>query len=123
MTKNNNEQVVPPKSQEEIYLDEAGYTMEIPAEELPKTEEEFNKFLAQESKLRGLMKTSGLIILPSMEQSDVVELIQAKKQEELVFEWAYAHRRNRSMMRQQGKTIAIVPTTQLLLRSSDMLKH
>ncbi len=111
------------RSDEDKFLDQSGYTIDIPKEEMPTSEDEFNKLLSHEGNMRKLMRIRGIIVDPSMDVEKVVSLIRSKGQEKLVLEWTYIHRKNRTIMRKLEKTIAINPTTQLLLRAADLLKN
>ena len=112
------------RTDEDRFLDESGYTMDIPEAEWPKSEEEWLQIFAQERELIKQIKSALAdteIFHADLEEA--VEIVRSKKIEEPLFAWAAIHRRTRSIMRKQGKTIMLNPTSQLLLRVSDRLKH
>lgn len=108
-------------TEEGKFLDESGYNVDIPEEEWPKSEAEMNQLYAQERELSKGIKNAFQTSFMNLQAEEVVELIKSKNIEELVFAWAKIHRKIRTIMRKERKTILIVPTSQLLLRASDLL--
>jgi len=108
--------------EEEKFLDESGYTLDIPEEKWPKSEAEWNELYAQERKLITEIRQNMATPFMNMELDEVLELIRSKNLEKTIIEWAYIHRKIRSIMRKENRVIFVSPQSQLLLRASNLLK-
>ena len=122
MEKNKKEEMSP-EDQLEQYLDESGYTMDIPENEIPKSKEEWDRLYTEERERMDKIRQGLEKPWTDMETEELAECIRSKDIEEVAFEWAYFHRKIRSILRKQKKELLILQPTQKLLRAVDLLKN